>query len=184
LPAATPVALYAGRFCAEKRLDIPLTANLRMPKERRPHIVLAGDGPYRGAYERLAKTRDDLTVLPFVNDRAQLARIYRGADFYLAAGPGETFGLAIAEAMACGLPALCVDRGAAPDRARGSGCHELYQHGSVASCAQAMSRLLDRLSPGLRQTCAQHAALNFSWPATFDALHRLYEEMIQARTTS
>jgi glycosyltransferase involved in cell wall biosynthesis len=49
----------------------------------------------------MAAQLDHVSIFPFVLDRLELATMYRNADFYIAAGPGETFGLAIAEAMAC-----------------------------------------------------------------------------------
>ncbi len=76
--------------------------------ERRPHLVLVGGGPHQARLEELARERPRLTLLPFVKDRGELARLYASADFYLATGPGETFGLSIAEALACGLPGVAV----------------------------------------------------------------------------
>jgi alpha-1,6-mannosyltransferase len=176
VPRARRIGLFVGRFCAEKRLDVVLAANLRVPPERRPHLVLVGDGPHRPRLEALARQRDDLSLLPYLSHRRGLARIYRGADFYVAAGPGETFGLAIAEAMACGLPVVCVDRGAAPDRVRGSRCHVLYRHGDADSCATALEAIVGRGAEDERESAARHAR-QFAWARTFDAMHALYGEL-------
>lgn len=174
---AVPIALYVGRFCSEKRLDVVLDAQRRLPTDRKPHLVLVGDGGHREALQQEAAHNTHLSVLPYVQDREELARLYRGADCYIAPGPGETFGLAIAEAMACGLPVVAVDQGAAPDRLVGSGAGVLYRHGDAASCADAMLSLLARLSPELRAQARHHAETAFSWKRTFDKLDALYREL-------
>ena len=48
--------------------------------------------------------------------------------------------------MACGLPVVAVNRGAAPDRVAGSGAGELYEHDHPASCARALLRMACRLA--------------------------------------
>jgi alpha-1,6-mannosyltransferase len=176
-----PVGIYAGRFCAEKRLDVLLDGHALLPVESRPHLLLVGGGPHRDRLERLARERPRVHLHPYVQDREHLARLYAASDFYAAPGPGETFGLSIAEAMACGLPVLVVDRGAAPDRVGDSGCGEPYTHGRPGSCARAMATLVDRLSPDLRQRARAHAEVTYGWAATFDRLVELYRELAGAR---
>jgi len=175
-----PVGIFVGRFCAEKRLDVVLEANARLPSSLRAHLVLVGGGPLEGWLRREAGKRSDLTVLSYVQDRSRLAELLAGADFYLASGPGETFGLAIAEALACGLPVLAVERGAAPDRVEGSGAGELYAHGDPRDCAASMVRLIGRLGRSLREAARAHAERSFDWRDTFAALAALYREVARA----
>ncbi len=174
----TPVGVFMGRFCAEKRLDVLLEGHALIPPEDRPHLLLVGDGPHRERLERLAERQAGLTLLPCVQDRREVACLYAGADFYLACGPGETFGLSIAEAMACGLPVVAVNRGAAPDRGAGSGAGELYEHDHPASCAEALLRMARRGGrPEGRGRARAHAEVHFSWERTFRRLAGLYEDL-------
>jgi alpha-1,6-mannosyltransferase len=182
--SSRPIALFAGRLCAEKRLDVVLDALPRIGPQERPHLVLVGDGPVRATIESASARPAHVSILPFIGDRHELARVYRAADFYVAAGPGETFGLAIAEAMACGLPVVCVDRGAAPDRVRGSGCAELYRHGDAESCASALRRMASRLSPDLRAAASRHVAAHCGWQRTFDRLVNVYDELARGYVTA
>jgi len=182
VPDGVPVAFYAGRFCAEKRLDVILQGHALLPEEERPHLVLVGGGPHRKRHEELARRREGLTVLPYMDDRATLARHYASADFYLATGPGETFGLSIAEAMACGLPVVAVDRAAAPDRVAGSGVGVLYEHGRPVSAAAALRRMTRRIRDGqgeaLRRQARRHAEAHFDWAGTFASLLDLYRSLL------
>lgn len=177
-----PVGIYVGRFCAEKRLDVLLDGHALIPPNERPHVILVGDGPHRDQLEALAARRTGLTLLPYVRDRREVARLYAGADFYLACGPGETFGLSIAEAMACGLPVMAVKRGAAPDRVAGSGAGELYEHGRPASCADALLRIARRARPELRARARAHAEAHFNWERSFRELVELYGRLARGRS--
>ncbi len=190
--ADVPVGIYAGRFCAEKRLDVLLNGHGLIPEADRPHLVLVGGGPWLDRLREVAAARPRLTLRPYVHGRDELAGAYNAADFYLAPGPGETFGLAIAEAMACGLPVVVVDRAAAPDRVRGSGVGELYAHGDAPSAAAALRRMTARVAangadgtgPGteLRRRARAHAEEHFDWARTFRTLVDLYRELAAVRT--
>jgi alpha-1,6-mannosyltransferase len=175
------VALFVGRFTREKRLDVLLQAQRLLAPQERPHLVLVGQGEQRSWLETWSRTYGDLSVLPFVNSRVQLARVYRGADFYIAPGPGETFGLAIAEAMACGLPVVAVERGAAPDRIAGADCSRLYEHGSAESCARALLEMTRATNTAMRARARRHAERNFHWNHTFDRLLQVYHKVLEAR---
>ena len=177
-----PLGIYVGRFCAEKRLDVLLDGHARTPMERRPHLLLVGGGPHLERLRVRARARPRVTIVPYVRDRDGLARLYASADFYVAPGPGETFGLAIAEAMACGLPVVAVDRGAAPDRIEGSGVGELYDHDDPASATLALERMVARLEQGLRARARAHAESTFSWTRTFESLVSLYRELSAVST--
>ena len=119
-------------------------------------------------------------MLPYVQGRGELARILASADFYLAPGPGETFGLAIAEALACGLPVVVVDRAAGVDRIAGTSAGETYRHGDPASAADALVRMAARFGPEISREARAHAERTFDWRRTFATLVELYRELAPA----
>lgn len=176
-----PLGIYTGRFCAEKRLDVILAGQERIPIDKRPHLLLVGGGPHAGRLRQMAAERPRLTIAEYVHDRPALSRLLASADFYVAPGPGETFGLSIAEAMACGLPVVAVRRGAAPDRLVGSGVGEFYEHGDHGSAAAALVAMAGRLSPRLRLQARAHAERSFDWDKTFAHLLALYRELVAVR---
>lgn len=179
-----PIALFAGRLCREKGLDVVVEAHRRLPPGSRPHLLFVGEGPSAPRLTRLARERADLTVLPFVSNKEELARIYSSVDLYLAAGPGETFGLAVAEAMASGTPVVGVNSGAVPDRLAGSEAGELYERGKAGSAAAAIERMVARLGPGTRRAARRHAVREFSWSRTFEVLLGLYSALSRDRRAS
>ncbi|MEK9502478.1 glycosyltransferase [Gemmatimonadota bacterium DH-20] len=176
-----PIALYVGRFCAEKRLDVLIDGYARMDPEERPWLVLVGGGPLHEEMAERARHIAGLVLRDYVSDRETLARLYAGADFYVAAGPGETFGLSIGEALACGLPVVSVARGAGPDRVAGSGVSELYRHGDPDDCARALARMTARVGENpadLRGRSRAWAEATLDWRLTVDRLVDLYSELV------
>jgi alpha-1,6-mannosyltransferase len=179
-----PIALFAGRLCPEKGLDVVVRAHADMDPGSRPHLLFVGEGPSEDTMRREAESRADFTVLPVVSDKERLARIYASADFYLAAGPGETFGLAVAEAMASGLPLVGVASGAVGDRLADSEAGEAYRTGDAASCRAAMERMTASLTPEAGEKARTYAEREFDWGRTFDDLCDLYAELAGLPTPS
>jgi glycosyltransferase involved in cell wall biosynthesis len=72
--------------------------------------------------------------------------VYRLGDVFAlpSRGPGETWGLAINEAMACERPVVVTDRvGCAPDLVQAGRSGLVVPAGNVAALATALTQLLD-----------------------------------------
>jgi len=89
-----PIFLYVGRIAVEKQVDAFL--RLDLPGEK----WVAGEGPERRRLEARYPQARWLGVL----DGHELARLYRSADVMVFPSVTDTFGLVIAESMACGTP--------------------------------------------------------------------------------
>lgn len=82
------------------------------------HLVIAGDGPERGALERRAADGGGAARVAFLGavDDADLPRLLAAADLcVLPSRALEGFGLVTLEALACGTPVLATDVGANPE---------------------------------------------------------------------
>lgn len=89
-----PVFLYAGRLAIEKNIHAFL--NLDLPGEK----WVAGDGPLEKELKRAYKNVRWIGMV----SQYELADIYSRADVFVFPSKTDTFGLVMAEAMACGLP--------------------------------------------------------------------------------
>lgn len=165
---------YAGRLDSEKRPDIVLDAFDRLPEQLNARLVLAGDGPLRERLERRAEADPRVRVIPFVQDRLELAGMLASADLYASAMAHETFGLSVVEAQACGLPVVGVRAGAMVDRVDEGMDGFLVEPGS----AEAMARRIadtpreEWRSMGLRARSRVEAEC--SWTRTFETLLQIY----------
>ncbi len=93
-PAAGPVFLYVGRIAVEKQVDAFLALDL--PGEK----WIAGEGPERARLQARFPQARWLGVL----DGPALSTLYRSADVMVFPSRTDTFGLVMAESMACGTP--------------------------------------------------------------------------------
>jgi alpha-1,6-mannosyltransferase len=134
-----PLLVGVGRFAVEKRWDVVLDAFARLRTEAT--LVLYGDGPERARLQARAGPR--VVFKGFEKDRAKLAEALAGADLLVHGCPHETFGLSIAEAMACGTPVVVPDRGGACEAVEdASGM--TYESENAEACAAAIETMLAR----------------------------------------
>jgi glycosyltransferase involved in cell wall biosynthesis len=89
-----PVFLYVGRVAVEKNL--PAFLGLDLPGTK----VVVGDGPQRRELEK----RFPDAVFAGMKGGLELAAYYQRADVFVFPSRTDTFGLVLAEAMACGTP--------------------------------------------------------------------------------
>ncbi len=97
--------VYAGRFTADKKLDVLLAAMERLG----PGFHLLMVGPGEAAFEVPPGAR--ISRLPFQRDQRALARLLASCDLLVHPGDCETFGLIVLEAMGCGLPVVAANAG-------------------------------------------------------------------------
>ncbi|MDB4945508.1 MAG: hypothetical protein JWP97_5042 [Labilithrix sp.] len=181
------VLVGVGRFAVEKRWDVVIDAFLALRRERLRDpvvLVLLGDGPERARMLARAGGSPDVVMPGFVKDRPTLARRLASADLLVHGCPFETFGLSIAEAMSCGLPAVVPDEGGAAEM-HVAGAGERYRALDVAECTAAIERLLARLDAGeapVRAAAAQAAARLPNVVEQFAGQVEIYGELLRERT--
>jgi glycosyltransferase involved in cell wall biosynthesis len=113
------IALYFGRLSRASKCDLgPLLVALSqlLKRGKKLHLIIAGDDTQTAESPRLQALANELDCQrniriwanPSANDKHLL---YSGADFFLSPSDNmqETFGIAVAEAMAYGLPAVVSD---------------------------------------------------------------------------
>lgn len=107
-----PFVLVAQRLEREKRTDLALEVWARSGlSDRGWRLVLAGDGAQRGALEVLAARLGVAATCEFLGSRSDVSGLLSRASLFLAPRPDEPFGLAVAEAMAAGVPVVAAAGG-------------------------------------------------------------------------
>ncbi|MDD2393042.1 MAG: glycosyltransferase [Eubacteriales bacterium] len=81
------------------------------------HLYIAGDGPERRKIEGLINDSgmNDRIFLTGYMDRSAIAALMNGCDCFVLASRSETFGVALIEAMAAGLPVISTRSGGPED---------------------------------------------------------------------
>lgn len=150
--------LAVGRLTPNKNFDQAIIA---CEKLHQP-LVIVGVGAEKARLQKLAGK-----YTQFANrvSEAELRQLYRSA--YALLQPGiEDFGMATAEAQACGTPVIAFNAGGVREVVRDGETGLLYQHQQVESLAEAMrqfSQNRQRYTP----EASQHQALRFT-PEAFE----------------
>jgi glycosyltransferase involved in cell wall biosynthesis len=171
IPRDRCVLVYAGKFERKKR---PLELMRAVRELRDPDLVLVmvGDGELQGEVHLLAREdAEHLLVLPFQN-QTRMPLVYRLGDFYvLPSAYGETWGLAVNEAMASGRAVLVSDRvGCAQDLVDAS-CGRVFSWADPLSLQYALTEMArDRNGLAEMGRAAARRAWRFDIARTEEAL--------------
>jgi len=153
-PHHRPYFLFVGRLEEIKGLDdvIPTFAAYEDAD-----LLIAGDGNYRPALEKLAAGNSRVRFLGRVDPEA-LDRFYRGAEALIVPSICfETFGIILIEAFRQGTPVIARRLGPFPEIVEACNGGELFS--SSEELVEAMDRM--RTSPEHRRACAASAVRGF-----------------------
>ena len=120
-----------------------------------------------------------IRFIDIVHDRRTMASLYQAADVYFHAAVEESFGNAVAEAMACGTPVVVATGGGAPEALSSDATGFLIHPSDEAGAVRALQRLLD--DAGLRErmgrTARTHAAERFGLERQVKEFLKWYPEV-------
>ena len=109
----------------------------------------------------------------------ELAALYTAADVFLHAGTEEAFGLIIAEALACGTPAIVSDSTACPEIIDDASGRAVNMQDLDALCA-AITEIREK-RPFTLEDCRSRSCRNFSRKKMIPAYLEVYAEMLEVR---
>lgn len=100
ITAKDTVLLYAGKLTPKKNPELLLRAFLELAIPN-VHLLVVGDGILDNVLKKAARDQQTIHFMPFQNQQ-RMPAIYQSCDLFCipSCGPGETWGLAINEAMA------------------------------------------------------------------------------------
>ncbi len=167
--------LAVGRLEPQKDYPTLLRAISRLPDAR---LSIAGDGSLREALQSLARSLGLETRVAFLGTRTDIGELYASHDGYVLSSAWEGFGLALAEAMAHGLPAVATRSGGPSEIIGDDGaCGLVVAPGDYAALAGAMAGMA-AMEPGLRHELAdrgrERVATRFSRDAMLDRWEAIY----------
>ncbi|WP_024759403.1 glycosyltransferase [Streptomyces exfoliatus] len=164
-----------SRLSVEKRPGTALDALAELRGAGvRAALVVAGDGPLRGALERRARERRlPVRFLGHVADREALADLQAAADVCLAPGPAETFGLSALEALSCGTPVVVSASSALPEVVGAAGA---VAADTPEAFAEAVRGVL-AVPEAARRAAARARAEGFTWDRSVAAFLRAHDAL-------
>jgi glycosyltransferase involved in cell wall biosynthesis len=186
--AGGPVLVSVSRFTEVKRIGLLIRAFARAREALRAPASLVIVGGYPGEWEgehpydaiRATGARD--VYLAGWHDHDALPSFFAASDAVVLASVREQFGSALVEGMACGLPAIAVDRFGPADIVRPGQSGWLVAPDDEAALAGALAQAIGHPEERLRRgAAARHDVLvRFAWPALADRLCALFERVAGA----
>lgn len=143
-------------------------------------LVIGEEGP--------VERRGRLTVhhVGFLNDPGQLSEMYQAADVLLHAAHRETFGVVLAEGIACGLPVVATGVGGIPEVVADGETGLLVPHRDFEAMAAAIERLQQDRELRRRMSLAARARAEakFGLQQMIDSYRTWYEEVLEQNLVS
>lgn len=178
VPSDMPVVVFMSRFHEKKGIELLLRACTHLTCFK---LVLAGvgDPPYEARLRALVtelKLDDHVHWHGFVEGDAKW-RLLQGSDLFVLPSYSENFGIAVLEAVACGLPVLISDQVALADDVR---LHRVGRVTALDDLPGALAAMMadDSELADIRLRARKVAAEHFSWPAAARRLIQAYESAI------
>jgi glycosyltransferase involved in cell wall biosynthesis len=175
-PHSPPVVLFVGRLVEMKGVWDLVTASAQI---KTPHEVwIAGDGPERGALEKLAGELKVEGRVKFLGRRMPEELWALRAAAAVAVVPSrwpETFGMTGPEAMAAGVPVVAYRAGAVAEWLEEGVSGLLVEAGNVAGLAGSIEKiLLDEPMRGRMGVAAREAAGRWSLDRHVEKMLEIY----------
>jgi glycosyltransferase involved in cell wall biosynthesis len=189
IAADRKVLLYAGKFEPKKRPVDLMRAFARLP-DPSLMLVMVGSGELQAEIDAIAAADPvRFRILPFQN-QSRMPVVYRLGDvFVLPSAFGESWGLAVNEALACGRPVIVSDRvGCAPDLVDAS-CGRIFpwnDWGEFGNAVAAMFGDLGKLR-AMRRAAGERARafdIGVAETALVTAVDGIFQQTGRARLVS
>jgi glycosyltransferase involved in cell wall biosynthesis len=173
-----PALLYAARLIRWKGGEYVIQALPKL-KPANTQLWVAGEGPYEEELRALASrlgVADRVRWLGRV-EQAKLAALYRQSSMLVAASfVNETFGMALCEAMACGVAVVASDFGGFREVVVDGETGLLARPQDPEDLAEKVNRLLadTEMAERMGEAGRRRVHTHFSWKAVGDRLEEVY----------
>lgn len=135
ITAEAQCVLFCGKLISKKHIDdLVRSMDAAYRRNRNLHLLIVGDGEQRQETEQYCRQRGLPTTFAGFLNQSEISTAYVAADcLVLPSDAGETWGLVVNEAMACGLPVIVSDQiGCAADLVKEDVTGQVYRCGDVA----------------------------------------------------
>jgi glycosyltransferase involved in cell wall biosynthesis len=179
IPAERVCFLFAGKLQPKKRpLDLLAALDLAVRHQASAHVLIVGTGELEVQARKFVEEHDlPVTFAGFLN-QSGMAQAYVAADVLaVPSDEGETWGLVVNEAMACGRPAIVSDRvGCGPDLIVEGQTGHVFPLGDVAALAKLMVALahapgrISQMGEAARARVLEHYSVEKAVKGTLEAV--------------
>jgi N-acetyl-alpha-D-glucosaminyl L-malate synthase BshA len=181
-PSQERVLVHLSNMRPVKRVGDVVRVFDKVRREIPARLVLAGDGPDRGHAETIARDLGCAGSIEWVGEVENAETLLANADLFLLTSETESFGLALLEAMSCGVPGVASDVGGVREVVGGTEAARLLPLGDVNGMARAAIQLLSdaALHDRARRAARARAETAFAMPDVVGRYEALYRSILAA----
>lgn len=181
------ILIAMGRLVPEKGFDLLLQAFERVADlHPKWSLTIIGKGPLRSELEEQSRTLGIGTRVHFAGELTDPFPVLRAADLFVFSSRFEGFGMALAEAMACGLPVVSFDCPEGPrDIIRDGIDGVLIPPEDVDALAGALDRLMSNAKErGRLAARAPEVTTRFSRQRILSLWQEVFNELLSKKEVS
>ncbi len=145
-----------------------ITLSNKLPSDIK--ILLAGNVASE------TKLPSNVEKVGYISSTEELAKLYSSVDVYVHLSKEDTFGKVIAEALACGTPAIVYNSTACPELI-GEGCGYVVDVGDVNGIIEKLKEVQTRGRQYYLNSCVNFVKANFEKQNLIDETLQLYNEL-------
>lgn len=182
IPPDRPVVMIGAHGLMDPRKNIidAIKALHQLPVPHSPLVLALGYPSEK--HERALFEGLEVRELGFITDRNRLAQSYAATDCLLAPSKSETFGLQVAESMACGTPVVAYDTGALPELIDHRVDGYLARFRQIEDLAEGVHHLLQpSVNEMMRKAARAKAERCFSYDRFVTQHLNLYHAMLSGK---
>ena len=128
-----------------------------------------------GKIDKSCKIPNNVINLNYVNSKEKMAELYNIADTYIHLSSEDTFGKVIAEALACGTPAIVYNSTACPEIV-GNNCGIIVNKGNIDEIYYAIKEIKSNTKAYYSENCISFVTENFSMKTNILKTLNLYKD--------
>jgi len=178
----TPVYICVGRLEYQKGQHKLLEAfDLVLRRQPQAVLLLVGEGSARPALEQQTAQLSRKENVRFLGKRSDVPALLNAADVFVSAAIYEGFGIALAEAMALGVPVISPRVGGIPEFIENNVTGVLTQPGDWEALAQQMLELHndEPRRRRLAKAACRYIETNFHISRMVEAYEEIYRHILQ-----
>ena len=164
------LCIGAGWSPESKKHQDLLTLSRQLDEDER--IILAGDT------SKIGDLPDNVIPVGYISSTDELAKLYSSVDAYVHVSREDTFGKVIAEALACGTPAIVYNATACPELI-GEGCGYVVEKGDIDGIVCAIRRIKKDTKKGYVDSCVQFTKNNFEKKTLIQQMMEVYYQLLE-----
>ena len=137
------ILTHISNFRPLKRISDLIYIMSKLPSKLKVKLLMVGDGPDRFQAEKLCKELGLCEKIVFMGKQENVSEILAVTDLFLLPSENESFGLAVLEAQACGVPSITSNAGGLPEVNLDGETGFTINVGDISTFASRIEQLID-----------------------------------------